>query len=356
MINIIELITHIHEEEAPDFPDNLDESYKNRILHLILRKQANNSEIPADFQMKSTVDNCIPKKYKRNPPGKRLWIAMFAAALLAGMAAFAANDGQWDIRLMEFWHLTDTTYLEGGNVLIDKSSTNNHMTLTARSSIGDKNNVSILLETDYTYDKSESDFLEENDCYFIFDTSRISVLDKNGMPAKGWSSVMESYLDKGKLYFLLNITCTDINRKKVSITCKDLYMYEKDSENKILINDGTWNLEWTFQYKANVKTYYPFNLADCGDRKVLITKIETTPLSIRVTGMRNYFEWDPAAEEESDIKKVYRGERQESVEFLPTVYGCTNRMFLEWNVVLKEPAEPGEISGIQIGETVLKLR
>lgn len=350
MINIVELITHIREEEALDFPDNLDESYRNRILQLILQKQADYSDIPVGSQIKSTVDNCSLTKSKRKLPGKRLFIAMFAAALLVGMAAFAANDGQWDIRLMEFWHLTDTTYLEGGNVLIDKSCTSNHMTLTAYSSIGDKNNVSIVLETDYTYDGPE------NDCYFIFDTAQISVSDKNGLPAKGWSSVMESYLDKGKLYFLLNITCTDINRQKVSITCKDLYMYEKDSENKILINDGTWNLEWAFQYKANVRNYYPFKLAYCGNKKVLITKVETTPLSIRVTGISTHFDWDPAAEEEFDIKKVYTGESQESVEFLPTVYGCGNRMFLEWNVVLKEPVEPGEISGIQIGETILEFR
>lgn len=356
MINIIELITHIREEEAPDFPDTLEESYRNRILQLILQKQADYSEIPADSQIKSAVGNCSPAKSKRKPLRKKLLIAMFAAALLFGMAAFAANDGQWDIRLMEFWHLTDTTYLEGGNVLIDKSSTSNHMTLTARSSIGDKNNVSIVLETDYTYDEPGNDFSEEKDCYFIFDTAQISILDKNGLPAKGWGFVMESYLDEGKLYFLLNITCTDINRQKISITCKDLYMYEKDSENKILINDGTWNLEWTFQYKANVETYYPFKLADCGNGKVLITKIETTPLSIRVTGIRNYFKWNPAAEKEFDIKKVYKKESQESVEFLPTVYSCGNHTFLEWNVVLNEPAGPGEISGIQIGDTVLKFR
>ncbi len=356
MINIIELITHIREEEILDFPGNLEESQRNRILQLILQKQADYSEISSDSQIKSAVDNCSPAKPRKNLLGKRGLIAMFAAALLFGMAALAANDGQWDIRLMEFWHLTDTAYLEGGNVLIDKSSTNNHMTLTARSSIGDKNNVSIVLETDYFYDDSGNVHSGENDCYFIFDTSQISVSDKNGLPAKGWSSVMESYLDNGKLYFLLNITCTDINRQKVSITCKDLYMYEKDTENKILINDGTWNLEWTFQYKANVKTYYPFKPADCGNEKVLITKVETTPLSIRVTGIKSYSKWNPATAEEFDIKTVYRGECRETVDFLPTVYGCSNGMFLEWNVILKEPAEPGEISGIQIGKTTLKFR
>lgn len=167
---------------------------------------------------------------------------------------------------------------------------------------------------------------------------------------------MESYLDSGKLYFLLNITCTDINRKKISITLKNLYMYEENSDNKILINDGTWNLEWTYQYKANVKTCYPFKLADCGNEKVLITKIETTPLSIRITGIRNYFDGEWTIEEESDIRKVYKGDRLEPVEFQPTVYGCGNGMFLEWNVVFMEPAEPEEISGIQIGRTTLKFR
>lgn len=356
MINLIELITHFHEEEVLDFPDNLEEASKNRILQLILQKQANYSEIPADSQVESTLGNCIPVSSKRKPLRKKLLFVIFAAVLLFSMAVFASSDGQWDIRLMEFWHLTDTTYLEGGNVLINKSSTSNHMTLTACSSIGDKNNVSILLETDYIYDESGNNFSKESNYCFLFGIEQVSVSDKDGLPANGWSSVMESYLDSGKLYFLLNITCTDINRQKISIALKDLYMYEENSDNKILINDGTWNLEWTYQYKANVKTCYPFKLADCGNEKVLITKIETTPLSIRVTGIRNYFDGEWTIEEESDIRKVYKGDSLEPVEFQPTVYGCGNGMFLEWNVVFMEPAEPEEISGIQIGRTTLKFR
>lgn len=131
MINLIELITHFHEEEVLDFPDNLEEASKNRILQLILQKQANYSEIPADSQVESTLGNCIPVSSKRKPLRKKLLFVIFAAVLLFSMAVFASSDGQWDIRLMEFWHLTDTTYLEGGNVLINKSSTSNHMTLTA---------------------------------------------------------------------------------------------------------------------------------------------------------------------------------------------------------------------------------
>lgn len=356
MTNIVELITHIREDEALDFQGNLEEDCKNRILHLILLKQENNPEIPAASHNESAVDNSKTTKPKRKFVRKRLLIAMFAAALLFGMAAFAANDGQWDIRLMEFWHLTDTTYLEGGNVLIDKSSTSNDMTVTALSSIGDKNNVSILLETDYTYDNRLKNSHEETDFYFIFDTMNISVSDKSGFPASsGWSSVMESFSENGKLYFLLNITCKDINRQKVSITLKDLYMYEKSSEDEILVNDGIWNLEWTYQYKANVKTYYPFEFADCGKEKIFITKIEASPLSIRVTGIRNYFhkDRDQTINEDFDIKKVYRRNHQESAEFTPTTAGCSNHMFLECNAVLNSPVEPEEISGIQIGETVV---
>ncbi len=356
MTNIVELITHVHEEEALDFQGNLDEDCKNRILHLILQKQEHHPEIPAASHTESAVGSSKMIKSKKRIVRKRLLIAMFAAALLFGMATFAANDGQWDIRLMEFWHLTDTTYLEGGNVLIDKSSTDNGMTVTALSSIGDKNNVSILLETDYPFDDPSKDSHEKNDFYFIFDTMNIFVLDKNGFPASsGWSSVMESFSENGKLYFLLNIVCKDINRQRVSITLKDLYMYEKSSEEEILVNDGTWNLEWTYQYKANVKTYYPFTFSNCGKEKILITKIEATPLSIRVTGIRNYFDRNQTTIEEFTIKKVYRNDNQELVEFTPTTYGCSNHMFLECNVVLNDPVEPAELSGIQIGETLMKF-
>lgn len=354
MTNIVELITHVHEEEALDFQGNLEEDCKNRILHLILQKQEHHPEIPAASHTKSAIGSSKMIKSKKRFVKKKLLIAMFAAALLFGMAAFAANDGQWDIRLMEFWHLTDTTYLEGGNVLIDKSSTSNVMTVTALSSIGDKNNVSILLETDYPFDDRSKDPHEKNDFYFIFDTMNISVMDKNGWPASsGWSSVMESFSENGKLYFLLNIVCKDINRQRVSITLKDLYMYEKSSEEEIMVNDGTWNLEWTYQYKANVKTYYPFTFANCGKEKILITKIEATPLSIRVTGIKNYFDRNQTTVEEFAIKKVYRNDNQELVEFTPTSYGCSNHMFLECNVVLNDPVEPAELSGIQIGGTVV---
>lgn len=359
MTNIVELITHVHEDEILDFQGNLEEDCKNRILHLILQKQEHNPEISAASQNESAVNNSKTITSKRIFVRKKLIIAMFAAALLFGMAASAANDGQWDIRLMEFWNLTDTTYLEGGNVLIDKSSTSNGMTVTALSSIGDKNNVSILLETDYTCNDQWKDSHAKNDFYFIFDTMNISVSDKSGFPASsGWSSAMESFSENGKLCFLLTITCKDINRQKVSVTLKDLYMYEKSSEDDILINDGTWNLEWTYQYKANVKNYYPFTFAHCGKEKILITKIEVTPLSIRVTGIRNYFHKNynqMVTLEEFDIKKVYRKDAQEPTKFTPTTYGCSNHMFLECNVTLNTPVEPSELSGIQIGETVVRF-
>ncbi|MCM1159932.1 MAG: hypothetical protein NC412_01805 [Roseburia sp.] len=355
MTNLIELITHIHEEEALDFQGNLEENQKDRILHLILQKQKNNTEIPTAFHNKSAVDNYKTISSNRSFVRKRLIIAILTAALLFGMAAFAANDGQWDIRLMEFWHLTDTTYLKGGNVLIDKSSTSNDLTLTALSSIGDKNNVSILLETDYAYDNMPKNSLEKEDFYFNFDTAYVSISDKNGAPSSGWGSIMESFSENGKLYFLLTITCKDINRKKVNITCKDLYMYEESSEDKILINDGIWNLEWTYQYKSNVKYYYPFAIADCGEEKILITKIEVTPLSIRVTGIANYFHKNHIKTMTGTIRNVYGKDMQELVEFTSTGYGSKYNMFLEWNIVLNAPLENTELSGIQIGETVVEF-
>ncbi|MBD5543470.1 MAG: hypothetical protein HDR01_04275 [Lachnospiraceae bacterium] len=116
MTNLAELITYVHEDEALDFQGNLEEDCKNHILYLIMQKQGHNHEISVSPHKESEVNNLKTRKSKRIFIRKRLIIVMLTAAILFCMSAFAANHGQWDIRLMEFGHLTDTAYLEEGNL------------------------------------------------------------------------------------------------------------------------------------------------------------------------------------------------------------------------------------------------
>ena len=369
MSDILNLITQISDKETVDFENSMEPKRKERVTSRILAKidTYSNSTADASTSNISTNDNIVTNKFvqSQNPVRifkKKKWlVAILAATFLFSMVALAANDGSWDIRLMEYWNLTDTTYLSDGAVLIDvKSNQDNHMSVTAYSSIGDKNNTAIILEVDITDEKSDEllDLSEKG--YFLFDSNDINLQNKNGSPANfGYGSCLESFVEDGKLYFLLTINCENINRLGINLILKDLY-YETEAGERTLFKEGTWNLQWTYQYAENVKTYYPFKTANCSGINVFITKVEVSPISISIWGIRNPFSNNEKDQtfhmpDSFQINKILLKDGKESTDFEPSVSGSSNNMFLDSSVILSTPKEIGEIFGLQIGDTKVYL-
>ena len=71
-----------------------------------------------------------------------------------------------------------------------------------------------------------------------------------------------------------------INRARVKIMFGDIYKYNKNSGEKSVVSDGTWELEWSNYYAANTVKKSP--LAEVGD--VVISKVELSPVSVHING------------------------------------------------------------------------
>ena len=225
-----------------------------------------------DLIMESAGFGGADRKTRRNMNPKKLVVVLLAAALvlaLGVMAVSAAVRHDWDRAILDFMGIrdADTTQLEDGTVLIGESDTcsgrdlltgeQKEITFIASSSIGDKNAAYIRIDTDY---EVPEDFDPETD-YFMTEDFDLEVTTNYLQGALDRSSVLESQVENGKLFFLLEISGTkNIDRSKVVLTFENLYYYhdlgmgdKDDAPPKELVFRGSWNLEWKFDYRTVTK-------------------------------------------------------------------------------------------------------
>ena len=198
-----------------------------------------------DLIMESAGFGGADRKTRRNMNPKKLVVVLLAAALvlaLGVMAVSAAVRHDWDRAILDFMGIrdADTTQLEDGTVLIGESDTcsgrdlltgeQKEITFIASSSIGDKNAAYIRIDTDY---EVPEDFDLETD-YFMTEDFDLEVTTNYLQGALDRSSVLESQVENGKLFFLLEISGTkNIDRSKVVLTFtfiqSDVRVSTKDS-------------------------------------------------------------------------------------------------------------------------------
>lgn len=276
MPNLDDLINDIYKDEAIDIPGSLSSKEQQRVEERILSQT-----------------QVVYHKFSNR---KRVVLVLAAVLLLLlGVTSFAAIANDWDVALLNFMGISDSTtlQLESGEVEIGESCTYNGVEITAVSSIGDKNSAYIRLNTNIElpedFDETRDYVLPEDISYYV------STKPQNGSRmASPHASVTTYFQEEGKLGFLIEISdCEDLNKSYVTIQFQDLYLYHdlnlEDGdiyEEKELLCEGLWELSWKYSYQSNMETHRMLKKTVVGDSTCYLTKVEISPISIRLEGYR----------------------------------------------------------------------
>ena len=291
MHNLDDLIKNISVDEIPDIPGKLSAEQQRRIESKIF------AELPVVTR-------------KRLPLHKRMVIALAAIlVLLISLTAVAATENEWDIALMNFMGLNDpsTLQLESGEVEIDATDSSGGLTITKITSIGDKNSAYIRIDTDY---KIPEDFDETTD-YILPEHHSTTIKDNASGVPKAFGGVLTCFYEDGYLGFLLEISnCDSLNKSYVAADFKNLILYHdlndySDSapEEELLL-EGEWNLDWEYSYKSSAKTYRMLKKVKIGENTIWLTRIDVSPISIRIEGKRLPEEFDNAWGKSSCVQEI----------------------------------------------------
>lgn len=167
MSNINDFIQEIHTHEALTLEGTLDPAKQWRIEERIFQTISEESSI---------VNGTLTRQRKRK---LHLFLAAAVMVLALGITAFATVHNEWDIALVQFMGIQDssTLQLESGEVQMnipanyqvnDSTATpilTSPIQMTVVSSIGDKNSAYIHIKTNYELPK---DYSEEAD-YIVAD-------------------------------------------------------------------------------------------------------------------------------------------------------------------------------------------
>lgn len=285
MNNINSLIREIQNHEAIEIDSFLDQDSQIRIEERILKSIV-------------TGKNAFHRKSLKT----RLTLVLAAIfTLVLGLTVYAANENELDIALLNFMGISpsNTVQLESGVVEINQGQKSicvdyghvedgetKEIEMLATSSIGDKNEVYIRIETDYVL---PDDFNVETD-YILPENYNLSI-----SPApNGYGSVFTYFVNDNKLGFLLSISnCKDINKAEISLFMENLYWYhdlQDDGAEEELLCEGTWELNWSYHYKSNTKTHRMLHPFQSNGSTYYLTKVEISPISIRMEAFR--MPWD----------------------------------------------------------------
>ncbi len=287
MNRVDELINDIRVHELVEIDGELNPDSRKRVEELVLgmvRKE--NETQPKRRSVKRLV----------------VWGLAAVLTIALGLTVMAAGEREWDIALVNFMGLSDanTLQLDSGMVEINQGQTSicadyrnedagetKEVTMTAVSSIGDKNEVYVRIETDYELPET---FNEESD-YILPGDYKLGI-----SPNTGYGAQFSSFVEDNKLGFLLEISnCKDVNKAEISVFMEDLYWYhDKNAEEEVavepkeLLCKGSWKLNWKYHYKSNTITKRFVNKDFAADGCTYkLTKVEISPISIRLEARRS---------------------------------------------------------------------
>ena len=314
------LIREIQEHEIVEIDNGLDKDRMQKIEERILK--ALEEERQEEYEEGSYGgSNCADRSYGRKKSRRSRLVLVLAAVLTfaLGLTAYAAKENEWDIALIDFMGISNasTLQLENGVVEINQGQRSvcmdyghvegggqREVEMRAASSIGDKNEVYIRIETDYVLPE---DFNPGTD-YILPEDYSLSVSPNKS----GYGAVFTYFAEDNKLGFLLAISnCQDVNRAEISLSMENLYWYhdlnradtnvkteavtnagervkseEETKPEKELLCEGSWDLNWSYHYKSGTETYHMLRPFVSGGVTYYLTKVEVSPISIRLEAFR----------------------------------------------------------------------
>jgi hypothetical protein len=387
--NLDDLFTELYDEEMCDEKlidqnntnEKMESSRQARVEELVAQKlnmpmesnlqeqapqeQVPQEQVPQDQVLQNQLpQNLVFQKKKFHKKKKKLILVLAAAMMFILMACAVVQEKEWDILLLNTLGISDadTRQLQGGNVEIGASAANNGITMKAVSSIGDKNTAYVRFDTDYNLPKdynTNKTSLSFETCNLMISTSKTL----EHLSGSGYSSAVIPMNHNGKLSFLLEINCDDINRQTVDITFGDLYdiKYTEDSKiaSKELIAKGPWIFHWKFHYASMAKTFHPFQVVKQGDRHILITKIEISPISMKITALKNPFDRRNTSGTNLIGNSVLTFENGKKLSLDSTSSGNSNNFILtsyENLYSLGGVIDPGKIVSLTVGDGKIMFR
>lgn len=355
MYKIDELVTEIYADEVIEISGDLTEQQKKLIETKVLKEIETN-------------------KFRRFPRRRKSMILLVASlVLILSLTVFATKKQEWDIALMNFMGLnsTDILQLEGGEVIINEKITSEwvnysqnakgekkEFSITRITSIGDRNSAYLKINTDYELPK---EFDEKTD-YILPGNSAVDITYEKLFGNKefcSYASEFKAAYEAGKLGFLISIeNCENLNKCNVSLKIEDLYWYHdlgqyeetEDTESEELLAKGKWETNWKYSYKSNVKTIYKMKWIETTEGKIFLTKIEISPISIRIEAIRNPKDRKLPWTTELLEQILYKDGTKVSVETISTG-GLGNGIFIDEFVdvyYLGEVLKPEEIKCLKI--------
>lgn len=297
-MNSVDCLIHdIQKNEVVELDESLSKLARERIEEKILQNV-----------LSEGTAKCKRKRLKTK------WTIVLAAVLVLTLSfsVVAAREMEWDIALVNFMGLSNANTLQLANGMVEinqgkkslcvdyanvKNGEPKEVEMWAASSIGDKNEVYVRIETDYVL---PMDFNPETDYILPKDYSLSVAPNKSG-----FGSVFTYFTEDNRLGFLLEISnCQDVNKADVSLFMKDLYLYHDLQEGNVieekeLLCEGSWELNWSYHYESHTKTKHMLHPIQIDGITYYLTKVEVSPISVRVEAVRMPWYRD---EEYADIR------------------------------------------------------
>ncbi len=291
---IDEMVDQIYDEETMSMDDGselladgLTEEEKERILNLALRKIGKH---PEQVENERTVF-VQGRPDKAGGRRRRILVAALVAVFAFATTAFAAEVFQWDVRISEFFGISDQDggELTGGGMNVGVSTENKGVTVKAVQAIGDGTNLYILFDVT----APEGQVISYPDASFEMIRLRIGELGGlDGPTGMGYGCTMlEDDNDKdNKATFLLSMEADKkINNKKINIEFENLRHYITGSGEMITDVPGKWELEWKLDYE-DISTKFTIGKELAVNGKTIdVDSISISPIALNIRMSGGYF-------------------------------------------------------------------
>lgn len=217
---------------------------------------------------------------------KKAGTIIIAAAVIAALGLTALGAGfNWYEKMLEFFSATPEQMENLSSVtgFPDVSAADNGGTFTVLQTVTDSHGLYVLFEAEFPEGTEINDEMifkwngldvdyEINEAAVGVSTSSVEMLSHSG--CKAVFMAMASGGDK-------------LKSGDISLKLEDFGYWEHDGEytyaNFITVWNGCVKLEWVFDYEISSKFYYPSTSIEYGDKKVTLTSVEVSPLSVWLT-------------------------------------------------------------------------
>jgi len=285
---IDDMFGEIYETETMSFEDGRDllqetisDGEKERIMGLVYEKMGEN--------------RTVRSKGKK----RRVLMAALIAVFAFASTAFAAEIFQWDTRISNYLGIgeRDLEELSGGGMNVGVSAENDGVEIKAVQTIGDANNIYILLDIT----APEGTVIDPNTRFDMI------YLQVEGAQSLGYSCDMVpdgNDLDNKATMMISMDANNKINNKIINLKFKDMGHYIQGSGEVVSDFNGEWELNWKLDYQDISKKYKIGKELEVRGETVRVDSASISPIALNIALSGDFFrEYDsiPPVPGEGDL-------------------------------------------------------